>query len=165
MVYFSSHRGRTSGLSFIELLVVVAIIGILATVLTANFSTARNSARNKSIRASLGEVQLALEVYKAQNNQYPAAINSLVPQYIAELPTANMSGNSNCSFLYNTNGSYYKYTAARCIAGASGAATGIQQADEYARCPSTCAASGVCLPSSANFYESLAVYSVGGECQ
>lgn len=157
------------GFTLIELLVVISIIGILAAVLMTNFSQARDSAKNKSIRAAMGEIQLAMEVYKAQNRRYPASINDLVPQYISELPANSDSGNSNCDIdgsQYTTDGSgsYYKFVAHRCYAGATNAATGVQQGDKYARCAVSCAASGNCNPASANYYESMAIYSLGGEC-
>lgn len=157
------------GFTLIEVLVVVSIIGILAAVLMTNFGSARDSAKNKSIRAAMGEIQLALEVYKAQNRRYPAAITDLVPQYIAELPTSSDSGNSNCSIdnsQYSTDGSggFYKFVAHRCFAGATSAATGVQPGDKYARCSISCPASGNCTPSNVNYYESMAIYSLGGEC-
>lgn len=157
------------GFTLIEVLVVVAIIGILAAVLMTNFQQARDSAKNKSIRAAMGEIQLALEVYKAQNRRYPAAVTDLVPQYISDLPANNDSNNSNCDMdnsQYSTDGSgsYYKFVAHRCFAGATSAATGVQPGDKYARCSISCAASGNCSPTSANYYESMAIYSLGGEC-
>ncbi|MBP6924712.1 MAG: prepilin-type N-terminal cleavage/methylation domain-containing protein [Candidatus Pacebacteria bacterium] len=159
----------TRGFTLIEILVVIAIIGILASVLMVNFGSARDSAKNKSIRAAMGEIQLALEVYKAQNRRYPPNITALVPEYISALPVSSDSGNANCSIdnsQYTTDGSgtYYKFVAHRCFAGATSAATGVQQGDKYARCAISCSASGNCVPSSVNYYESMAVYSLGGEC-
>lgn len=157
------------GFTLIEVLVVVAIIGILASLLMVNFSQARDSAKNKSIRAGMGEIQLALEVYKAQNRRYPAAITDLVPQYISELPSNSDSGNSNCNITnsqYSTDGggTFYKFVANRCFAGATSAATGVPLGDKYARCALSCPASGNCIPTSNAYYESMAIYSLGGEC-
>jgi prepilin-type N-terminal cleavage/methylation domain-containing protein len=157
------------GFTLIEVLVVVAIIGILASLLMVNFGGARDSAKNKSLRAAMGEIQLALEVYKAQNRRYPAAITDLVPEYIGSLPTAADSGNSNCSIgsgQYSTDGggTYYKFVAQRCYAGATSASTGIQPGDKFARCAVSCSATGNCNPANANYYESMGIYSVGAEC-
>lgn len=163
-------------------MVVIAIIGVLTAIVTANFNEARREARNKSLRASLSEVQLALEVYRAQNDRYPALLNALVPEYIHALPTNSSTGNSNCrvtdneaaydAYTVDADGTYYKLTARNCVAGATSAASGVQQDDEFARCPSSCS-SGTCggatfnaaYKASAAFYESLAIYSSGGECQ
>lgn len=160
----------------VELLVVISIIGILAAVIYANFGQARTEAKNKAVRTSLSQVQLALENYKAQNDRYPAALGDLVPEFIAKLPANSDSANTSCDmdnsqYATNAGGTYYKLTAARCIGGVT-AATGIQTDDEMARCPSSCArcegstgpALNAAYRATAAFYETLAVYSIGGEC-
>ena len=60
-------RLRVRGFTLIELLVVIAIIAILAAVLLSSFDEARKSARDDARKAELKELQLALELYKAQN--------------------------------------------------------------------------------------------------
>ena len=185
---------RSKGFTLIELLVVISIIGILASVVYASFGGAREQARNKSMMSELKEMQLALEIYKAQNGQYPAApsvgnpcdsssggndiavssgcgslgyVFQLVPTFIASLPSHNDSNNPSCEIQYEvegTNFSSYKLTAIQCFEGATQASEGIGQNNDFARCPSTCASSGVCVPANAAFYESMAVYSAGGEC-
>lgn len=64
---------KKDGFTLIELLVVIGIIAILSAILYANFSQARMIARDKARLTSLKEMQLALELYKAQNGEYPAA--------------------------------------------------------------------------------------------
>lgn len=158
---------KKKGFTLIELLVVVAIISILAAVLMANFNEAKEVTRNKAFAADLKEVQLAIELYKSQNSRYPATINLLIPEYTRELPQASKSANSSCTLNYTTDagGTYYKYTGVNCFAGATSQATGIKQDNELARCPSSCAASGSCVPTSAAFYQSFAIYSNGGACK
>lgn len=182
-------RFSKSGFTLIEVLVVIAIIGILSAILYANFGNARVDARNKTLKSEIKEVQLALEVYKSQNGYYPKAAGTdhasnynnelktaLVPEFIAEMPVNADSSNSNCSLKYVTdvNGTYFKLTAARCHGGAANAADGVQQNDEFARCPSSCSASptkcgtddfDATYKASSAFYESYAVYSYGGQCQ
>jgi prepilin-type N-terminal cleavage/methylation domain-containing protein len=166
-------RRFTNGFTLIELLVVISIIGILASIVYASFGTAREQARNKAMMSELKEVQLALEIYKAQNEQYPATLGSLVPAFIAEVPVNSDSNNSSCSIQYQvegTNYSWYKLTAINCYEGATSAAEGINQNNEFARCPSSCDGSSAektcpATVSSADFYESMAVYSNGGECE
>lgn len=189
---------RYTGFTLIEVLVVVTIIGILSAILYTNFTSARQDARNKIMRTTLSEIQLALEVYRAQNGFYPipastpaicygaapglyTGINSsscpthrlyianLVPDFIASLPTAaELSRSSTCQIQYrvddNTSPTAYKITLVRCVEGVTGVTDGIAQSDEFARCPSSCAATGVCDPTTNFFYESLAIYSNGGEC-
>ncbi len=61
------------GFTLIELMVVVAIIGVLASVLYASFEDSREQARDRVRSAELKELQMAIELYRAQNGQYPAA--------------------------------------------------------------------------------------------
>lgn len=59
------------GFTLVEVLVVVAIIGILVSVVSLNFNEARQNSRDKVRMAELKQAQLALEVYKAQHGRYP----------------------------------------------------------------------------------------------
>jgi prepilin-type N-terminal cleavage/methylation domain-containing protein len=167
-MYTKLQKPRLGGFTLIEILVVVSIIGILVAILVANFSDARENSKVKALRTTLGEVQLALEVYKAQNGRYPTDTTALAPSFIHDLPVAANFGRGACSFIYSvepTNGSYYKLTANRCATSPStDNGVGITQNDEFARCPSTCASTGNCVPSDPAFFKSMAVYSAGGEC-
>ncbi len=180
-----------SGFTLIEVLVVITVVGILAAVVYSSFDGAREQARNKALMSELKEVQLALEVYKAQNGTYPAAesvcdsvsgtvatvvssgcgilpyISGLSPTFISSLPSHNDSRNTNCDIEYkvDTTNNWYKLTATRCLEGATQASEGIQYTSEFARCLASCGTGGSCDPTNANFYESMAVYSNGGECQ
>lgn len=196
MIMNMNTRSWREGFTLIEILVVLAIIGILSAVLYANFGDARQEARNKAMQAEIKETQLALELYKSQNGRYPEAfagcatvtgfapnqitttksstcganpiISGLTPDFTSELPVSAKSGNGNCDIKYQVdtaNGTWYKLTAVRCHAGATGVSDGIQSGDELARCSSVCnPLSAPCIPATSDFYESYAVYSAGGEC-
>jgi hypothetical protein len=61
-------------------------------------------------------------------------------------------------------------TAVECFDGADDASEGVQEDTEFSRCPSHCStcgggAYGAGYVASTDFYESMSVYSVGGECQ
>ncbi len=175
-------RVALRGFTLVEILVVISIIAILSAVIYANFGQARTEARNKAVRTSLSEVQLALEVYKAQNDRYPVSSSvggvglfALVPDYISELPVDTDSANgdtcdlNDSTYITDAGGTYYKLTALNCI-GATSASAGVQVDDEMARCPSSC---GTCAGSTNNaayrataaFYQTIAIYSLGGECR
>jgi prepilin-type N-terminal cleavage/methylation domain-containing protein len=62
---------KQRGLSLIELLVVISIIGLLSTILFASFDESRAQARDKARMASLKELQRAVEQYRAQSGRYP----------------------------------------------------------------------------------------------
>jgi prepilin-type N-terminal cleavage/methylation domain-containing protein len=67
------YSKRKTGFTFIEILVVVAIISILTTILVANYNAARENSRDKIRKSDLKSLQLAIELYKAQNGMYPQA--------------------------------------------------------------------------------------------
>ena len=60
------------GFTLIELLIVVAIIGILATLLMANFVGVRQRARDAQRKSDVRQIQAALEIYRSDNGSYPA---------------------------------------------------------------------------------------------
>jgi general secretion pathway protein G len=67
------QRKLIQGFTLIELMVTIGIIAILSAVLFASYNSAREQARDKLRMSDLKEVQVALELYKAQHGRYPAA--------------------------------------------------------------------------------------------
>lgn len=59
------------GFTLIELLVVISIIGILATLVTANLNAARSRGRDTVRKADLKTIQTALRVYYNDVGSYP----------------------------------------------------------------------------------------------
>ncbi len=147
-----------SGFTLVELIVVISIIGILASIVYANFGSARGAARDYVRAAAVKELQLAIELYRAQFGVYPSSgctasgtanwagpgpgtgsfvsctnyINGLVPDFIASLPTDPLSENtSNVGYYYRSNGSSYKLMSFNAVE-----AKLVTSADhELARCP------------------------------
>ena len=62
------------GFTLIELLIVIAIIGVLATLLMVNFVGVRQRARDAQRKSDLRQIQSALELYRADNGSYPASL-------------------------------------------------------------------------------------------
>jgi prepilin-type N-terminal cleavage/methylation domain-containing protein len=64
---------KSQAFSLIELLVVIAIIGILSAFAVVSLGTARAKARDARRLADVKELQIALEMYYLDNNDYPPA--------------------------------------------------------------------------------------------
>ncbi|MCX7928285.1 MAG: prepilin-type N-terminal cleavage/methylation domain-containing protein [Patescibacteria group bacterium] len=83
------------GFTLIELLVVISIIGVISAMSFFALQSSRESARNARRRADLETIRSALEMYKADCNQYPAASGNAVPNPLQANPSAaNCVGNS-----------------------------------------------------------------------
>lgn len=86
MNYFASHRARSNqGFTLIEILVVIAIIGILSSVLLFNMAQSRAKARDAQRLSDLKELQVALEQYYIREKAYPDDLDAVAP-YIDDLP-------------------------------------------------------------------------------
>lgn len=64
---------RIRGFTLVELLVVISIIGILASIVTVNANVARRLSRDSKRKADIQNVAGALELYRATNRAYPKA--------------------------------------------------------------------------------------------
>lgn len=60
------------GFTIVELLIVIVIIGILATIGFVAFSGAQNKAKKSSAESTLSQVKSKLGEYHAENDTYPA---------------------------------------------------------------------------------------------
>ena len=79
-------RRQQRGFSLIELIVVVTIIGILASIALVNVRTAQRKARESALRANLFEMRKAIDNFYADRQRYPNDLNELVPNYIRSIP-------------------------------------------------------------------------------
>lgn len=76
------------GFTLIEILVVVAIIGILAAAIVVTVNNARVGSRDAKRLADIKELQTALQFYFDKNTTFPASLDELVSGgQIPQLPT------------------------------------------------------------------------------
>jgi len=93
---------RRRGFTLIELLIVVAIIGILAALLTTNFVAIRERARDAQRKSDMRQMQSALELYRSDNGSYPTSSGF-------KLPSSVVSGDNTCPTAgsFTSNGTTY----------------------------------------------------------
>ncbi len=77
------------GFTLIEMLIVVAIIGIIVAMAVANLVSAVQRAKQKRSMGDMRTVALAIESYTTDFNRYPAAAGFVLPTGL-NLPTATL---------------------------------------------------------------------------
>lgn len=70
-------RNQQSGFTLIEVMVVVAILGILATIVMTNVVGKDEQARVTAAKTGLAQISNALEMYKLDNHKYPTTDEGL----------------------------------------------------------------------------------------
>lgn len=79
------------GFTLIELLVTITVIGILATLVIANFSSTRERARDTKRKSDLRQLKTALRLYYNDFQTYPADSSG-------QIQGCGSSGTSNCTW-------------------------------------------------------------------
>ncbi len=132
------------GFTLLELLIVIAIIGILAGVISVSVSSARVKARDAKRMGDIRQTITALEQYYIKNGTYPTGTASTVasgsllsdtntfngsddvftPNYLPFIPSAPSPADGNClddsgrgnnNYWYETDGEGKTYTLTFCL--------------------------------------------------
>lgn len=93
------------GFTFIEILVVVTIIGVLSAIGVVSYSSAQKKSRDGKRMSDLEAARSALEMYRSDNDVYPDDPNDLVPDYLGSLPEDPEA--PDYRYRYNSDGSTY----------------------------------------------------------
>lgn len=98
------------GFTLIELLIVIAIIGLLATLAIVSLTTAQQKARDTKRVADLKQLQNAVELYYSENSEYPtsegktwATFGTAIGSYITNIPQ-DPTNTGTKVYTYATNG-------------------------------------------------------------
>ena len=74
---FSPNR-RNAGMSLIEIILVIALVGTLMTVLITNLTQKQDEAMKDTARLSMQRLMQNLEEYRIHHYKYPANLDALV---------------------------------------------------------------------------------------
>ena len=88
-------NSRPRGLTLIEVLIVITIIGILAGMILPNLMKKPDQARIIAPKQDISTILQALEIYKLDNYSYPSetqGLQSLITKPIQETIAANWAG-------------------------------------------------------------------------
>lgn len=88
-------RKRVKGFTLVELMIVVAIIGILAAIAIPRFANLIDKSKEGATKGSLGALRSAVGIYYGDNEgAWPQTINSTqfygVSKYIEEIPQTKL---------------------------------------------------------------------------
>ncbi|MFH1244694.1 MAG: type II secretion system protein [bacterium] len=120
------------GFTLIELIIVIALIGILTTLVATNLQGARTRARDSRRKQDLVTIQQALHLYYNDSQSFPLAITTITPTYLTVLPQdPSTAPTSPVNYGYNSSGANYLLLTKLEDTSDSDIAT------SQARCPST----------------------------
>ena len=83
------------GFTLVEIMIVVAIIGLLAAIAIPNFVRARAQAQEKACQANLKQIEGAMEIWALDNNADTGdtvTMGDLVTDYIPRTPSCPAGG-------------------------------------------------------------------------
>ena len=91
----ASGSSRSGGFTLLELIVVIAIIGILATIAMPALKDMPRRAQEAVLQTDLGTMRQVIDMYKGDKGRYPASLEALVESgYIRKIPVDPMTKSS-----------------------------------------------------------------------
>lgn len=113
---------KQSAFTIVELIIVVAVIGILATITLVSYRSVQQSASLAKVQTDLAAINDGIKIFQAKNGSYPVQSSPLascanhgvftgvVGDYIDTVPPApcTSASNSNDTWMYWSDGADYK---------------------------------------------------------
>ncbi|MBJ7544134.1 type II secretion system protein [Rhodomicrobium udaipurense] len=89
-----SHRGGSPGFTLMEMLLVLAIIGVLASVVAPSVMGALTRAREAALQQDLKTMRKLIDDYYTDKGVFPPSLQTLVDQgYLRAMPPDPVNGN------------------------------------------------------------------------
>lgn len=77
---------RNAGFTLVELMVVIAIIGLLAAVIAPKLFRAIGKGKRAAAKLQIKNIEGALGMYFTDHYEYPDSLSALVPKYMPKIP-------------------------------------------------------------------------------
>lgn len=109
------------GFTLVELMIVITVIAILATIAVVSFTRVQKQARDTKRKAEMKSLQTALQAYFTEKTSYPiyttapggaafTVLAALKPTYISSIPKAPLgSSGGNIEYTYISDSVGFKY--------------------------------------------------------
>ena len=120
----SFGRGRSSAFTIVEIITVIVVIGILASITVVSYAQITNNAKAKSVMADAAGMRAALIKYKSDHGAYPSSLDLL------SSPPATTS-----SFQYSYDATAGTFCITASVNGASAYADSTTQQAKSGGCP------------------------------
>jgi len=102
-------RRNQKGFTLVELVVVIAILGVLAAIAVPRFINALDDANEATDLANEKALQAAVNLYYLTNSAYPGQLSDLVGNYIEAVPDTQVA---NMEFDYSNGTGVVTYQTA-----------------------------------------------------
>lgn len=94
-------KKKSTGFTLVELMIVIAIIAILASILVPNLVRAKSRSQLTGCQSNLRNLGNALEMYNVDyTGRYPQAFSLLTPNYIKTIPECPAAGSDTYTASY-----------------------------------------------------------------
>ncbi len=127
MIKIISRKQNNPGFTLIEILLVLAAIGLVISLSAIAYNQARSKSRDNKRVSDIAVIQLALETYHRQEGRYPDTLTAGQPltgpsgiTYLASVPTAPNVLDGNCAtttYQYQITDSQQDYGLDFCLGG------------------------------------------------